>query len=189
MSVVRGQLCVVKNWNTTNKKAPYSSIAYKLTHVRFLHLPCQIGFLSAKIPTFHYSNCERSEHATAVWRGRPQYQKGPRLPRLPFPLSGSSSFPLQHLSACGGFDAYSPPLVDWTFDVRPARNAWKPVWGQFNHLIYMSMLTPTHRTMHGRRVFIFFSVPSAPPVSQLLHLNFRSSWMLLLFGCLFYKAH
>jgi hypothetical protein len=42
--------------------------------------------------------------------------------------------------------------------VRPARNVLKPVWGQFNHLIYISMSTPTHRAMHGRRVF-FFLVP------------------------------
>jgi hypothetical protein len=36
-------------------------------------------------------------------------------------------------------------------DVRPARNALKPLGGQFDHLIYISMFTPTHRTMHGRR--------------------------------------
>jgi hypothetical protein len=32
---------------------------------------------------------------------------------------------------------------------------------QFNHLIYISKFTPTHRAMHGRRVFIFL-VPPAP---------------------------
>jgi len=41
-------------------------------------------------------------------------------------------------------------------DVRPARNALKLVQGQFNHLIYISMVMPTHRTMHSRRVFFFF---------------------------------
>ena len=41
------------------------------------------------------------------------------------------------------------------FDVRPARNALKPGWGKFNHLIYISIFTRSQRTLHGRRVFIF----------------------------------
>jgi hypothetical protein len=41
-------------------------------------------------------------------------------------------------------------------DVLPARNALKTVCGQFNHLIDISTFTPSQRTMHGRRVFIFF---------------------------------
>jgi hypothetical protein len=41
------------------------------------------------------------------------------------------------------------------FDIRPARNALKPVCGKVNHLIYRSMITPTQRTLHGRRVFAF----------------------------------
>ena len=37
----------------------------------------------------------------------------------------------------------------------PARNALKPVGEKINYLIYETMLTPTQRTMHGRRVFAF----------------------------------
>jgi hypothetical protein len=47
-----------------------------------------------------------------------------------------------------------------SFDIRPARNAMKLVRSEFNHLIYISMFTPTHRTMHGRRVFIFSDPPT-----------------------------
>jgi hypothetical protein len=53
-----------------------------------------------------------------------------------------------------------------TFIIRPARNALKPVCGKFKRLIYKSMITPTQRTMHGRRVFAF---------SEFL---FRSNWPL-----------
>ncbi len=38
-------------------------------------------------------------------------------------------------------------------DVRPARNALKPVRGKSNNLIHNSMIMLTQRTMHGRRVF------------------------------------
>ena len=41
-------------------------------------------------------------------------------------------------------------------DVRPARNVLKPVRGKSNNLIHNSMIMLTHRTMHGRRVFISF---------------------------------
>jgi hypothetical protein len=38
------------------------------------------------------------------------------------------------------------------FDVGPARNALKPVWGQFNHMIYISMFTrPNALCMAGGR--------------------------------------
>jgi hypothetical protein len=40
-----------------------------------------------------------------------------------------------------------------SFDIRPARNALKPVRGEFNNLIHHTMLTLTQRTLHGRRVF------------------------------------
>jgi hypothetical protein len=38
-------------------------------------------------------------------------------------------------------------------DVRPARNALKLFCGIFRHLVQNSIIIPTHRTMHGRRVF------------------------------------
>jgi hypothetical protein len=49
-------------------------------------------------------------------------------------------------------------------DVRPARNALKTVCGQFNHLIdistfNISTFTPSHGTMHGRRVFDLPAMP------------------------------
>ena len=37
-------------------------------------------------------------------------------------------------------------------DVRPARNALKPVRGKSNYLIHNSMIMLIQRTMHGRRV-------------------------------------
>jgi hypothetical protein len=53
------------------------------------------------------------------------------------------------------------------FDVRPARNALKLVQGKFNNLIHNSMITLTQRTMHGRRVFVFYAClrPSQAKVS------------------------
>ena len=47
----------------------------------------------------------------------------------------------------------------WTFDVGPARNAFKLVRGKFNNLIHNSMIALTQRTMHGRRAFIFKTTP------------------------------
>jgi len=41
-----------------------------------------------------------------------------------------------------------------SFDSRPARNALKLVRSKFYNLIHNSMITLTHRTMHGRRVFM-----------------------------------
>ena len=43
-------------------------------------------------------------------------------------------------------------------DVRPARNALKPVRGKSNNLIHNSMIMLTQRTMRGRRVFDVQSV-------------------------------
>jgi hypothetical protein len=56
-----------------------------------------------------------------------------------------------------------PPEEDSLFLVRPARNALKLVRIKFYHLIYKSMVTPTKRTMHGRRVFDIYP----PPVDSL----------------------
>jgi hypothetical protein len=42
-----------------------------------------------------------------------------------------------------------------SFDLQPARNALKPVCSKFDHLVYISMITTTQCTMHGRRVLAF----------------------------------
>jgi hypothetical protein len=44
-------------------------------------------------------------------------------------------------------------------NVRPARNALKTVCGKFNHLIDISTFTPSHGTMHGKRVFALPAMP------------------------------
>ena len=43
--------------------------------------------------------------------------------------------------------------------IRPARNALKPGWVRFNHMIYISMFTPTQWIIRGRRAFIFQNNP------------------------------
>lgn len=50
------------------------------------------------------------------------------------------------------------PIHHSMLDVRPARNALRLVRDKFNNLIHNSMISLTQRTMHGRRVFIVFSV-------------------------------
>ena len=64
------------------------------------------------------------------------------------------------------FIPFSFDVGRWMLDVRPARNALKSVWGKCNHLIYISMFTPTPRTMHGRRVFILLCQFSVVQLSQ-----------------------
>jgi len=44
-------------------------------------------------------------------------------------------------------------IASGELDVRPARNALKPVGGKFSQLIYRLMNPPTQPNMHGRRVF------------------------------------
>ncbi len=53
----------------------------------------------------------------------------------------------QALDVCFSFDHAKAWL-----DVRPARNALKPVRGKSNDLIHNSTIMLTQRTLHGRRV-------------------------------------
>jgi hypothetical protein len=59
------------------------------------------------------------------------------------------------VSLCSIFLIKPAEFLPSTFDIRPARNALKPIRGKFSNLIHNALIMLTQHTLHGRRVFAF----------------------------------